>query len=63
MASNVINRPIGATMELIIIVKIRKYRGLHKGHHFILMALKVHNAPQHHMDRFIKECGHFFHDR
>jgi hypothetical protein len=57
MASNVINQPIGATAKLIIVVKIRKYKGFHKVHHFILMALEVHNASQHHMDHFIKECG------
>jgi hypothetical protein len=33
MASNVISRPTGATVELNAIVKIRKYRGFHVGHH------------------------------
>ncbi len=41
------------------ITKIHKYRKLHEGHHFIPMAMKVHNAPRH----FIKECVHLFHDR
>ncbi len=45
------------------IVKIRKYRRLCEGHHFITMATKVHSAPRHYMDRFIKECVHLFHNK
>jgi len=30
--------------ELNVISKIRKYRMLHEGHHFILMAMEVHDA-------------------
>jgi hypothetical protein len=63
MASNVINRPIGAAMELNVITKIHKYRGFHERHHFIPMAMEVHNALEHYMDRFIRDCAHFFHDR
>jgi len=42
MASNVINLLAGATTELNAIAKIYKCRGLHKGYHFILMAMEVH---------------------
>jgi hypothetical protein len=45
------------------IVKIHKYIGFHDGHHFILMGMEVHNAPEHDMDRFIMECAHLFHNR
>ncbi len=63
MASNVINRPIGATAKFNAIAKICKYRGLHEGHHFISMGMKVHGAPRHDMDCFIRECVCLFHDR
>jgi hypothetical protein len=49
-------------MELDAIVKIRKYKGLHEGHHFISMAMEVHGAFGRDMDRFIKECAYLFHD-
>jgi hypothetical protein len=32
---------------------------LHEGHHFILMAMEVHNAPR----CFIRECVCLFHNR
>jgi hypothetical protein len=38
MASSVITRPVGVAMKLNVIAKIRKYKGLHEGHHFIPMA-------------------------
>jgi hypothetical protein len=63
MASSVITRPVGATMEFNAIAKICKYRGLHEGHHFILMAMEVHGAPKNDMDRFIRECAHLFHSK
>jgi len=63
MALNVIIPPIGATAKLNTIAKIRKYRGLQEGHHFIPMAMEVHGAPKHDMDRFIREFVHLFHDR
>jgi hypothetical protein len=63
MTSSVISRPIGVTMELNIITKIRKYRRLHDGHHFIPMAMEVHNKPKRDMDCFIKDCARFFHNR
>jgi hypothetical protein len=51
----VISRPIGAVAEFIVIVKICKYRRLHEGHHFVLMAMEAHDALGHDMDRFIRE--------
>jgi hypothetical protein len=56
VALSVINQPTSAATKLNIIVKIHKYERFHEGHHFILMAIKVHNIPKHDMDRFIKEC-------
>ncbi len=63
VATNVINRPIGATLKLSVIVKICKYRGLHDGHHFIPIAMGVHGALERDMDHFIRECVCLFHDR
>jgi hypothetical protein len=50
-------------VEFSAIANIHKYRGLQEGHHFILMATEVHGIPEHDMDRFIRECVCFFHDR
>jgi hypothetical protein len=63
MASNVINQLTSVIAELSTIAKIRKYRKLHEGHHFILMAMEVHDTPGCDMDRFIRECAYLFHDR
>ncbi len=63
MASSVINRPTSVITNLSAIVKIHKYRGLHKGHHFIPMAMEVHGAPRRDMDCFIRECARLFQDR
>jgi hypothetical protein len=63
VAMSVISRPTGAIAKLNTITKIRKYIGLHEGHHFILMVMEVHDAPGHDMDCFIEECAHLFHDR
>jgi len=63
MASNVINQPTCVTTRLSTITKIRKYRRFHEGHHFILMAMKVHGTPRHDMDPFIREHARLFHDR
>jgi hypothetical protein len=63
MVLNVITGTAGAIVKLNIIVKIHKYRGLHEGHHFISMAMEVHDTPRHDMDHFIKKCVHLFHDR
>ncbi len=59
MASNVISRPVGATMKFKAIAKIRRYRGLHEGHHFISMAMEVHGAFGREMDCFIGVCLFF----
>jgi len=34
-----------------------------EGHHFIPMAMEVHDTFRHDMDRFIKECAHLSHTR
>jgi hypothetical protein len=60
VASSVIGQPTRVIAKFNAIVKICKYRGFHEGHHFILMALEVHNTPGHDMDRFIKECACLF---
>jgi len=60
---SVISQPVDVVVELNTIVKIRKYRELHEGHHFIPMAMEVHGTPRCDMDRLIKECAHLFHDR
>ncbi len=62
MVSSVIGQPTCVIMELSAIAKIHKYRGLHEGHHIIPMAMEVHNAFGHDMDRFVKECVCLSHD-
>jgi hypothetical protein len=61
-AANVINQPTCVVVKLNTIAKIRKYKGLHEGQHFIPMAMKVHATCKCDMDRFIKECVHLFHN-
>jgi len=56
VASNVISQPTSAVGKLSTITKIRKYKGLHEGHHFIPMAMEVHNTARHDMDCFTREC-------
>jgi hypothetical protein len=63
VASSVISQLVGVVAELNAIAKTRKYRKLHEGHHFILMAMKVHNTPRCDMDHFIKEHARFFHNK
>jgi hypothetical protein len=63
VALNVISRPTNSIAKINIIVKIHKYRGLHKGHHFIMMAMEVHGTLEHDVYCFIKEYVCFFHDR
>jgi hypothetical protein len=63
MTLSVISQPANAATKFNTIVNIRKYRRLHEGHHIIPMAMEVHRAPRHDMDRFIKECACLFHDR
>jgi hypothetical protein len=55
MAINVIGQLTNALAKVSVIAKIHKYRGFHEGHHFILMAMKIHNTLGHDMDHFIKE--------
>ncbi len=62
VGSNVINQPTGVVTKLSAIAKIHKYKGLHEGHHFILMAMEVHGVLRHDMDCFIK-YAYFFHHR
>ncbi len=63
MALSVISQLIGVAVELNTIAKIWKYRRFHEGHHFILMAMEMHNTLKHDMDCFIRECVRFFHDK
>jgi hypothetical protein len=63
VALNVITQPTSVVAELNAIVKIHKYRGLHEGHHFILMAVEVHDTLGCDMDCFIKKCACHFHDK
>jgi hypothetical protein len=50
---SVISRPTATAAKLNIILKIHKYKGLHEGHHFIPMAMEVHDTPERDMDCFI----------
>jgi hypothetical protein len=63
ITSSVISWPTCVVVELSAITKNHKYKGLHEGHHFTSMAMEMHGAPGHDMDRFIKECARLFHDR
>jgi len=63
MASSVISRLVGAIAKLNTIIKIYKYKRFQERHLFISMAMEVHGAPMHDMDRFIRECTRLFHDR
>jgi len=62
VALSVISQPTSATAELNVTTKIHKYRGLQERHHFILMAMEVHDTPRHDMDHFIKKCACHFQD-
>jgi hypothetical protein len=63
LASNVNSQPTNVVAKFGAIVKIRKYRELHEGHHFISMAMEVHDALGHDMDCFIRECARLFYDK
>ncbi len=63
VAMSVISRLVGAIAELIAIIKIRKYRGIHEGHHIIPMAMEVHDTPKRDMDCFIRVCAFLIHNR
>jgi hypothetical protein len=60
---SVTNQATSVITKFNVIVKICKYKRIHKGHHFIPMAMEVHNTSQWDMDHFIGECAHLFHDR
>jgi hypothetical protein len=62
MVLSVISHPTCVAAKLNAITKIYNYKGLHEGHHFILIAMEVHDAFGRDMDRFIKGCAHFFHN-
>jgi hypothetical protein len=36
-----INQLVGVIAKFSAIIKIHKYKGLHEGHHFIVMAMEV----------------------
>jgi hypothetical protein len=59
VAVSVINRLVSANAKLSTITKIRKYRRIHEMHHFISMAIEVHDTPKRDMDCF--PC--LFHNR
>ncbi len=63
VATNVINWLIGVIAKFNAIVKICKYRKFHERHHFIPMAMEMHDTPECDKDHFIKECVHLSHDR
>ncbi len=63
MVLNVISQSASVTAKLNAIANICKYKRFQKGHHFILMAMEVHNTPECDMDHFIKECACLFHNR
>jgi hypothetical protein len=50
VATNVINQLASATTKLSTTIKIRKYKGLHEKHHFIPMAMEVHDILKYDMD-------------
>jgi hypothetical protein len=60
MVMSVMNQLTCIVVELSAITKIQKYKRFHERHHFILIAMKVHNAPMCDMDCFIKECACLF---
>jgi hypothetical protein len=63
VASNVITQLVNVATKFNTIVKIHKYKGLHERHHFIPIAMEVHDAPKRDMDYFIMECACLFYNR
>jgi hypothetical protein len=63
MVLNVITQPTCVVIELSVIIKVCKYKRFHKGHHFISMAMEVHDTPMCDMNHFIRVCACLFHDR
>jgi hypothetical protein len=59
----IISWPADVATKLSAIDKIYKYRKIHEEHHFIPMAMEMHNAPRRDMDCFIKESIRLFHGR
>jgi hypothetical protein len=59
VASNVISQQVCAVVKFNAIVKIRKYKGLHEGHHFISMAMEVHGIRWCDTYHFIRESSYF----
>jgi len=60
---SVISQLVGAIAKVNNITKICKYRRIHEGHHFILMAMEVHGTLRHDMDHFNRDCARLFHNR
>jgi hypothetical protein len=60
MASSLISQPACAIAKLSTIINIHKYKRFHERYHFISMAMEVHNTPRCDLDRFMRECAHFF---
>ncbi len=60
---SVISQVLGATIKLSAIIKIYKNKVLNERHHFISMAMQMHDALGHDMNHFIRECARLFHDR
>jgi len=54
VALSVISQLTSVIVKFNAIAKICKYRMFHEGHHFISMAMDVHDAPEHDMDHFIR---------
>jgi len=63
VTSSVISRQTSVVIKLSTIAKIHKYKRLYEKHHFIPMAMEVHDAPKCDMDYFIKKYACLFHDR
>jgi hypothetical protein len=63
VAMSVISQLTSVVVQLSAIVKIHKYKEIHEGHHFISMAMEVHDAPKRDMDHFVGECVHLFHNK
>jgi hypothetical protein len=63
IVSSVTIQLVNVATKSSVIAKICKYKGPHKWYHFILMAMEVHSALGHDMDRFIRKCACLFHNR
>ncbi len=63
VATSVISQLEGAAAKFNTIVKVHKYKGLHEKHHFIPMAMEMHDALGCDMDHFIRKCACLFDDK